>query len=99
MELAVNPGRGPSEAVVTAVPLETSWIGPARRAHHTCIFAIVLGTVGEHPMTSTDTPATSAGRPYEDIRKAWKAAKLQPLWENPLAHKDREGGPRRLGDP
>jgi gentisate 1,2-dioxygenase len=44
-------------------------------------------------MTATDTPAALAGRPYEDIRKAWKAAKLQPLWENPLAHKARVGGP------
>ena len=38
-------------------------------------------------MTATDMPAASAGRSYEDIRKAWTAAKLQPLWENPLAHK------------
>ena len=44
-------------------------------------------------MTATDTLSATAGRSYEDICKAWKAAKLQPLWENQLAHKAREGGP------
>ncbi len=37
---------------------------------------------------------TSAGDcSYEDIRKAWQAAKLHPLWESSVAHKAREGGP------
>jgi gentisate 1,2-dioxygenase len=44
-------------------------------------------------MTATDTPTRTSGRPYEDIRKDWKAAKLAPLWENQRAHRVREGGP------
>lgn len=35
----------------------------------------------------------SSGRPYEDIRKDWRAANLSPLWENPVAHKVHDGGP------
>jgi gentisate 1,2-dioxygenase len=31
---------------------------------------------------------------YDEVRKAWRAAHLQPLWENPVAHKVREGGPK-----
>jgi hypothetical protein len=44
-------------------------------------------------MSTIDTPAASAGMSYEETRKAWGAAKLHPLWENKLAHKEREGGP------
>lgn len=46
-------------------------------------------------MSATDTAATSAakGRSYEEARKAWHDANLQPLWENMAAHKLREGGP------
>jgi gentisate 1,2-dioxygenase len=44
-------------------------------------------------MTTSDALAPPAGRSYEDIRKDWGAANLQPLWENQLAHKAREGGP------
>jgi gentisate 1,2-dioxygenase len=40
---------------------------------------------------------TSAGaKSYEEVRKAWHAAHLRPLWENVLAHKVREGGPPPL---
>jgi gentisate 1,2-dioxygenase len=38
--------------------------------------------------------AAADGRPYEEVRKAWQAANVQPLWENVLAHKVREGGPK-----
>jgi gentisate 1,2-dioxygenase len=46
-------------------------------------------------MSGTDTPmaAPAANRSYEEIRKAWQAAKLRPLWESTAAHKVREGGP------
>ncbi len=46
-------------------------------------------------MSETEMPTlTSAGdRSYEDVRKAWRAAKLHPLWESSTAHKTREGGP------
>jgi gentisate 1,2-dioxygenase len=46
-------------------------------------------------MNITDAPLTapSSSRSYEDIRKAWQAANLQPLWENTAAHRMREGGP------
>ena len=46
-------------------------------------------------MSTTDArTATSSGdRSYDDIRKAWHAAKLHPLWENAIAHKSRDGGP------
>jgi gentisate 1,2-dioxygenase len=46
-------------------------------------------------MNRTEKPmATLAGdRPYAEIRKAWQAAKLHPLWESAIAHKLRDGGP------
>ncbi len=44
-------------------------------------------------MTASDTLTAPAGGSYDEIRKAWNAARLQPLWENRLAHKEREGGP------
>jgi gentisate 1,2-dioxygenase len=46
-------------------------------------------------MSATDMPMTTAAgdRSYEDIRKAWRAAKLHPLWESMAAHKVRDGGP------
>ena len=46
-------------------------------------------------MSVTDIPkqTTSGERSYEDIRAAWRAANLHPLWENAAAHKVRDGGP------
>ena len=46
-------------------------------------------------MSATDAPTTTASgsKPYEEVRKAWKAANLSPLWESQIAHKAREGGP------
>ena len=45
-------------------------------------------------MQPTRRSTTAPGdRPYEEIRKDWKAANLSPLWESQLAHKVREGGP------
>src|SRR6476660_1168585 len=47
-------------------------------------------------MSASDTNAAAAphDKSYDEIRKAWKAASIQPLWENPVAHKVREGGPK-----
>jgi len=45
-------------------------------------------------MSVTDMPKTSSReRSYDDIRAAWRAANLHPLWENAAAHKVRDGGP------
>jgi gentisate 1,2-dioxygenase len=46
-------------------------------------------------MSETDAQVaiSSGDRSYDDIRKAWQAAKLQPLWESAVAHKSRDGGP------
>ena len=46
-------------------------------------------------MSVIDTPIKTASgeRSYEDIRAAWHAANLRPLWENAAAHKVRDGGP------
>jgi gentisate 1,2-dioxygenase len=46
-------------------------------------------------MSATDMPinASSGSRSYDDIRAAWRAANLHPLWESMAAHKSREGGP------
>jgi gentisate 1,2-dioxygenase len=46
-------------------------------------------------MSATEIPLTarSGNRSYEDIRKAWRAANLSPLWESTAAHKVRDGGP------
>src|SRR5260370_30326443 len=30
----------------------------------------------------------------EAMRAAWRQAHVRPLWENPIAHKAREGGPK-----
>ena len=35
----------------------------------------------------------SATAPPESIREAWRRANVRPLWESPLAHKARAGGP------
>ncbi|MEA2905452.1 MAG: gentisate 1,2-dioxygenase [Alphaproteobacteria bacterium] len=48
-------------------------------------------------MSATDTrPAmTAAGdKPYEEVRKAWHAAHIRPLWESQVAHRARDGGPK-----
>jgi gentisate 1,2-dioxygenase len=42
---------------------------------------------------STSQPATTDG-PTEAMRQAWRQAHVRPLWENPIAHKVRDGGPR-----
>jgi gentisate 1,2-dioxygenase len=40
-------------------------------------------------------PTTAPGdRSYDQIRAGWKANHIRPLWENPVAHKARDGGPR-----
>ena len=46
-------------------------------------------------MSVTDMPIKSAPgeRSYDDIRAAWRAANLHPLWENAAAHRVRDGGP------
>ena len=44
-------------------------------------------------MSATTTP-TTGDKSYEEIRAAWRAAHIRPLWENPIAHKSRDGGPR-----
>jgi gentisate 1,2-dioxygenase len=46
-------------------------------------------------MNKTEMPmATLSGdRSYAEIREAWQAAKLHPLWESVVAHKLRDGGP------
>jgi gentisate 1,2-dioxygenase len=46
-------------------------------------------------MNKTEMPmAMFAGdRSYAEIRRAWQAAKLHPLWESVVAHKLRDGGP------
>ena len=37
---------------------------------------------------------TTGDQSYDEVRAAWKANHIRPLWENPVAHKAREGGPR-----
>src|SRR2546425_4587196 len=37
---------------------------------------------------------SSHEKPYEEVRKAWHAAHVRPLWESPVAHRSRAGGPR-----
>src|ERR1700756_1534006 len=31
---------------------------------------------------------------YKEVRSAWRAAHVRPLWESPVAHKSRDGGPK-----
>ncbi len=47
-------------------------------------------------MSASDAPVMKAAgeKSYEEVRKAWHAANVKPLWENPLAHKLRDGGPK-----
>jgi gentisate 1,2-dioxygenase len=46
-------------------------------------------------MSAAKTPTMTTGeKSYEEIRAGWHAAHIRPLWENPVAHKAREGGPR-----
>ncbi|HEY2136654.1 MAG TPA: cupin domain-containing protein, partial [Xanthobacteraceae bacterium] len=42
---------------------------------------------------STSQSAT-AGGPTDAMRDAWRHAHVRPLWENPIAHRVRDGGPR-----
>ncbi|MGH6672251.1 MAG: cupin domain-containing protein [Xanthobacteraceae bacterium] len=46
-------------------------------------------------MTTTDEPTNALhdGRSYDNVRAAWRAANLLPLWESTSAHRAREGGP------
>ena len=76
-------------------------------AVHTCSRAVTRNPSAAHDlvmvgrsawrntMNRTEMPkATLAGdRSYAEIRKAWQAAKLHPLWESVIAHKLRDGGP------
>ena len=43
---------------------------------------------------SAQNPA--GDKPYDEVRAAWKANHIRPLWENPIAHKARDGGPRSI---
>ncbi len=45
-------------------------------------------------MSATDAPQAAGDKSYEEVRKAWHAAHIRPLWENPVAHKVRDGGPK-----
>ena len=47
-------------------------------------------------MGAADTQAmtSSSEKSYEEVRKAWRDAHVHPLWENPLAHSERKGGPK-----
>jgi gentisate 1,2-dioxygenase len=45
-------------------------------------------------MSATETLQTAGDKAYEEVRKAWHAANVRPLWENPLAHKMPGGGPK-----
>src|SRR5215468_10398962 len=47
-------------------------------------------------MSATDTPTMNAAgdKSYEEVRKAWRDAHVRPLWESPVAHKSRDGGPK-----
>jgi len=44
-------------------------------------------------MSTADAPMKTGARSYDDIRAAWRAANLHPLWENAAAHKVRDDGP------
>ena len=47
-------------------------------------------------MSATNTPTMmgAGDKSYDEVRKGWHAAHVRPLWENPIAHKTRDGGPR-----
>jgi hypothetical protein len=46
-------------------------------------------------MSATNTPMVLSGdKSYEEVCAAWRATYIRPLWENPMAHKVRAGGPR-----
>src|SRR5262245_27649129 len=42
---------------------------------------------------SAATPPTG-DKSFDEVRARWAAAHIRPLWENPIAHKARAGGPR-----
>ena len=39
--------------------------------------------------SETHAMRSSGEKSYEEVRKAWRDAHVQPLWENPLAHSER----------
>jgi gentisate 1,2-dioxygenase len=43
-------------------------------------------------MSANEARIATGHRSYDDIRRTWQAANLQPLWENAAAHRDRDGG-------
>jgi len=45
-------------------------------------------------MSATSTPTMVGDKTYEEVRAGWHAAHIRPLWESPIAHKARDGGPR-----
>jgi gentisate 1,2-dioxygenase len=46
-------------------------------------------------MSATDSPTKPSGNTaFDEVRKTWAASHVRPLWENPIAHKKRDGGPR-----
>jgi gentisate 1,2-dioxygenase len=44
--------------------------------------------------SKTQAMMPSGEKSYEEVRKAWRDVDLEPLWENRLAHSEREGGPK-----
>src|SRR5262245_47284462 len=53
---------------------------------------ILTATVSRRTIMSTAN--VPADKSYEDVKKAWQANHIRPLWENVLAHKSRDSGPR-----
>src|SRR3954468_19467815 len=58
--------------------------------------AIMRHDISRRTTMSANTPAMqSVGyKSYEEVRKAWDAAHVRPLWESLVAHKANEGGPK-----
>jgi gentisate 1,2-dioxygenase len=47
-------------------------------------------------MSATNTPTMmgAGDKSYDEVRKGWHAAHVRPLWENPIAHKAADSGPK-----